>query len=587
MSPLNIGVNIIFPGMVGAGGPVAAAELTAVAAWNTIIGSNVSGNASHRVWRVVNTIGRSDEIYMLNGGFTGNAALSGGDMAMVCRMPQLPITDADMWAEALTAQDWVGGNADWMGISVRHDQAAVNFYSFWLNAAAGDPQWQLLKTVAGVETLLDSGVNWVPGPDQWIRLEIEGTNLRAYIDDVEVASETDGDITAVNDGIGFVGDGFELNQGFSNLRGGPLPVPAFPVFLYNEWVSNHMAIEGDGCFDFGTPGETFDANTAIGLSHLGGPIHDIGTGTDGHYFEGDLGEIRRIVAMRTEGSGSSAYWKDVNVKARVLETDEWTTICTLGAPSRDGLAGWHYLFMDTIMDAQYVRVEGAPSSGDSTWGTDECEFWCGDLDVSSMWFVDGDTVTHGDADRAWLFTEHFQEVNARASLINPSTTWSVGNVVGAVPWTTGGGYAYDGTNYHEIDLKAVAGRDETYIIRVSAMGTDGTKPVFGDENVAGEITIMATDGTSILIRARSDDYDLTVADATADMVIAIAGDQLYVDGSLITTLANPTTVVGAQNLHLGGVWDAAGSGTVIAAAIYNRQLTATEVASITTRMEAL
>ena len=584
MTPLNISIGNLFPGMQGAGGPAAPIEIIPVAAWNTPINSNVSGNASHRVWRLVNSIGLSDEIYLLSGGFTGNAALSGGDMGMVCRMPQLPITDADMWAEALSEQNWLGGAGDWMGISVRHDQVTATYYGVWINADGGD--WQLTKKVSGSETLLDSGTGLSTGPGHWYRLEAEGTNIRFYADDVELASVTDGAITTANEGIGYIGDGFELNQGFVNLRGGPLPVPANPSFLYNEWVSNLMAVEIGNCLTTGTPGELWDANDAPGQAH-NAAAHDIGTSTNGHYAEADLGEIRRLVAMRTDGASTAGSWKDVNVKAKVLETDDWTTICTLGVMSREGESGWHYLYMDTIMDARYVRFEAIPSVGDAGIISNEVEFWCGDLDVSSMWFVDGVSVNHGDADRAWLFTEHFQEVNARASLVHPSTTWSVDPIIGDVPWTVDGGYAYDGTNYHEIDLKAIAGREETYIIRVSALGIDGTKPVFGDENVAGEITIMATDGTSILIRARSDDYDLTVADATADMVIAIAGDQLYVDGSLITTLVNPTTNAGAQNLHLGGVWDAAGSGTVKACAIYNRQLTATEVASITTRMEAL
>ena len=583
MTPLNISIGNLFPGMQGAGGPAAPIEIIPVAAWNTPINSNVSGNASHRVWRLVNSIGLSDEIYLLSSGFTGNAALSGGDMGMVCRMPQLPITDADMWAEALSEQNWLGGAGDWMGISVRHDQATATYYGVWINADGGD--WQLTKKVSGSETLLDSGTGLSTGPGHWYRLEAEGTNIRFYADDVELASVTDGAITTANEGIGYIGDGFELNQGFVNLRGGPLPVPANPSFLYNEWVSNLMAVEIGNCLTTGTPGELWDANDAPGQAH-NAAAHDIGTGTNGHYAEADLGEIRRLVAMRTDGASTAGSWKDVNVKAKVLETDDWTTICTLGVMSREGESGWHYLYMDTIMDARYVRFEAIPSVGDASIVSNEVEFWCGDLDVSSMWFVDGVSVNHGDVDRAWLFTGHYQEVNAQASLIHPSTTWSVGEVLGAVPWTTGGGYAYDGVNHHAADY-IVGATTHSYILRFSAAAPGGALPVFGDATGAGGISITAVDGTTFLVANQSTGTVVTVTDTTDDVVICLAGNKVYVDGIYDSDLAGYAEAAGSVDIHLGGVAVAPGSGTIIAAAFYNRQLTATEVASITTRMEAL
>jgi hypothetical protein len=532
--------------------------------------------------------GMSAQFYGNSDGTLANAALSGGDAGMVMLLHQLPITDADMWVEAVLGGSWASSANEFMGIAVRMSLAAKTYYGFWFDGIAHG-NWQLFKDVAGSRTILDSGTDSTPTAGDTYRLTVEGTSLIPYRNGVVLGTGTvtDSSITGKNDGVGIIADGLELNTRFVALHAGDLPVPGHPTYLYNNWVSNHLATEGDNCFDFGTPGETYDANTAIGLSHLSGPGHDIGGGYTGHYSEGDLGEVRRLVMFRHEGSGTPADWDDVNIKVRASESDDWNQIVTGATPVPAATGStWKYLYLDEPVDARYIRVESKLAVGDSTWGTDEIEFWAGDLDTPLLWWLANSTIHWEDCRSAYRFKGAPSLISARANLRGYHTSTNALDVVGTPVWSAGSGFIYDNTNYHGTNYTANGG-PHTFIWRFSDADPGGALPVFGDATGPGGIFIVAVDGTTFLVANQSTGTVVTVTDTTDDVVICLAGNKVYVDGTYDSDLAGYSEAAGAAEIHVGGVAGVAGSGTVVGGAIYNRVLTATEVAAITTKLQAL
>jgi hypothetical protein len=175
---------------------------------------------------------------------------------------------------------------------------------------------------------------------------------------------------------------------------------------------------------------------------------------------------------------------------------------------------------------------------------------------------------------------------ANANSAENGTGRVINQAVGVIPWTQLAGMAFDGTNYG--DARFVAdGTDHTIIARFSNADGTGTKPVLGDAVGPGGIAFVGATATSILVSNQSTGDVINVASVAQDMTIAVAGNQYYLDGVGQGTLTGYSAAAGTVSVKLGGVHGVAGSSTMVAAAIYDRKLTATEVAAITTRMQAL
>lgn len=82
------------------------------------------------------------------------------------------------------------------GVVARCDTSATTFYSLVYYVVGGG--LQVYRTVAGVATQLGSTYAFTPtvGANYYIRLEVQGTAVRAYLDGVEIISTTDTQITA-------------------------------------------------------------------------------------------------------------------------------------------------------------------------------------------------------------------------------------------------------------------------------------------------------------------------------------------------------------------------------------------------------
>jgi hypothetical protein len=82
------------------------------------------------------------------------------------------------------------------GIIGRCDPTVMTAYSFRHSQIVG--QWELYKLVAGTGTLLDTVAldSISPGTTVTMKLEMRGSDIRAYVDDVEVCGAVDSAITA-------------------------------------------------------------------------------------------------------------------------------------------------------------------------------------------------------------------------------------------------------------------------------------------------------------------------------------------------------------------------------------------------------
>lgn len=107
---------------------------------------------------------------------------------------------ADHYAEAVCSATAGSGNRV-AGVCVRYASAADSCYWAGINSDKGI---RIFRRVTGTNTQIaeDAGVDY-SGADHTIRLEVEGTALTMYIDDVEVLSATDSTLTSgVRCGIG-------------------------------------------------------------------------------------------------------------------------------------------------------------------------------------------------------------------------------------------------------------------------------------------------------------------------------------------------------------------------------------------------
>lgn len=87
---------------------------------------------------------------------------------------------------------------DLAGVRGRHDTTANTCYEAIYNAVGISTQWRLAKRVAGAFTELGTFSQAISLDTAYtLKLEMIGTAIKLYVDDVERVSVTDGDVTAV------------------------------------------------------------------------------------------------------------------------------------------------------------------------------------------------------------------------------------------------------------------------------------------------------------------------------------------------------------------------------------------------------
>ena len=155
---------------------------------------------------------------------SGNAAFKpgGNDFATF----KTDVGSADHWVESFLT---INGTANFGVINARRPSATDDVFSatcymgFWSPSGGGGVDaYVIAKTVAGSYAQLVVGTSASGVTSVKLRLEVEGTAIRLYANDVLVASTTDSSITSGN----FVG--FNCNTGplYDWMRCGALPYTA-------------------------------------------------------------------------------------------------------------------------------------------------------------------------------------------------------------------------------------------------------------------------------------------------------------------------------------------------------------------------
>ena len=225
-----------------------------------------------------------------------------------------------------------------------------------------------------------------------------------------------------------------------------------------------------------------------------------------------------------------------------------------------------------------VRLSSRDTSPDGVTYFDNLTHVYGD----QPWYM-SETAPGTVVDGAWQAKGAATYAASKVNLNSPGIL-DLLEVVGAVDWTIGAGWDHDEIDFFDTGWIA-DGSGQTIICRFS--DAVSTKPVLGDAGPGG-IQIVAVNGTQFLCSNQTTDTPLiTVAATTDDVVICMAGASLYIDGVFDSTMPSYTPAAGSVNVFLGGVSGVGGGATIVAAAIYERVLDATEVAAITTKMQAL
>jgi hypothetical protein len=519
--------------------------------------------------------GRTVNMYADNGSYAPALSSAG---VMVLMPDSIGALAANMWSEySISGSGWDEEN-DYGGCTVRHQEGANTYYAFWHE----NNTYQLFKVVAGTKTVLQSGaVTPVSNTDVW-RLEVNGSTLTVYRNGVQFETDTDTDIPSAGLG-GIITEGFDNNARIGRIRFGNLPYSESDnYYVWNQFIPNYqnaIVTFTNTCADWQNNSRQHGMGTVTpGLANTN-HVHDL---------EIDYGEPRLVTRFRVYAHGSyldQANWTDFDVEGKLNSGDDWTMLGEALQMYNTSASGWNYsgAFNSSAMACRYYKITiNSTAHASNAASSSETEFGGGVED--DLWWL-SDTVTHGDVLKAY-------RAKGMKSLRNSTSDWNsnVGGVannltqvVGDVPWTEANGWNFDQTNYFDTGFIA-DGTDNTFIVRVK--DAEAGKPVFGDAGPNG-IQIVAALTTKWLLTNQSTDTLYDVTSTADDTVIALAGDQLYIDGSLIGTMSGYSAAAGAVNVHLGGLNGVAGDGTVAACAMYNRQLTGTEVAAITTKFQAL
>lgn len=204
--------------------------------------------------------------------------------------PPVPFLTNDVWIRCELRDTWAIAG-DYMAIAVRAGTVVGtnNCYHLQFN----DSGVALVRTDNGVNTVLASGTV-LPASGQVYELQVAGSVLTAYRDDVQIFQENDA--TYSTGAVGIAGDGLDPDGEVSWIHCGDLPKGNAAKFN-NTWGNmidkRNMRATCATTFD----DDYADASTGIQSAH-NAVVHDIGGTAPGHYFELDMEIPLQILGVR-------------------------------------------------------------------------------------------------------------------------------------------------------------------------------------------------------------------------------------------------------------------------------------------------
>jgi len=275
------------------------------------------------------------------------------------------IVGNDMWIQWKQIGTYTGA-ADYIGGCVRMASGAETFYAFMYD----NNDYILTKASAGSYTNLKTGAI-TPAQGLVWRLEVVGTTISVYRDDVLFDSATDGDISS--GGIGLTARGSSVLNSISDIRGGNLPVGDTAVWNTGYYMQFHLQdganIVTDTC-GFSSDAALADGIVSAGTSHAVDHMH---------YIELDFGRFVVPSRLSSHGTTSDIYdWTDIDVKTKLEAADEWTEVATALTLDNEGIDGWKESGdFSTITHCRYMRIEiNATLNASNTAGSEELRFLC-------------------------------------------------------------------------------------------------------------------------------------------------------------------------------------------------------------------
>jgi hypothetical protein len=309
----------------------------------------------------------------------------------------------------------------------------------------------------------------------------------------------------------------------------------------------------------------------------------------------DLGRRMLLSITGTAASGSMIvdWYDDIE-----LSDDDYITIVHLrppwpklswfssangfyksGPPASAGGAGIDYSDQNTDPPPHVVigRPAVAPVTGNDLWWLDE-------------------TVGVSDVSAAWQAIGAGSQAESYINLNKPGTN---DLAVGVAPsWAAATGWTFNGaTQYLSTSLTLLS--TYTIIARITLVSTASDRVIFGSNktNANFNATVDHQSGFLFDLDANWGNGNLTAISNVAalsslDQVIAIASNRVYINGSFVGAISGAFSVGAPATFPIGAGHDGATinafyNGSVTALAIYNRQLTDSEVLTISQKVAVL
>jgi len=207
-------------------------------------------------------------------------------------------------------------------------------------------------------------------------------------------------------------------------------------------------------------------------------------------------------------------------------------------------------------------------------------------DVFTWWLTD--TVATGDIDVVYQPLGADDLAASYSNLNDPGTNDASPTVAPSFATTTGWGF----TGLEHLDTGIAGNGLQTVIVRFAQTGS-GTRTITGTPDVSGENVHMATRIAGGEFLPTSFQYNTVLEEGAidffADGVLAFARNKLYRQGVLTFTIGTLATWIDDSFLiaQIIGFGTGRFIGDIRAYAIYNRELTATEVLEISNNMNAI
>jgi hypothetical protein len=275
--------------------------------------------------------------------------------------PPVALAGNDQWMDVELVGPW-NDLSGIIGPCVRVSTTTMTFYGLGVE---GD-NWELLRSVAGVETVLDSAAI-TPIAGDVFRLEIEGTTLRAYRNDVIISTVVDANIASGT--LGMYSGAIASANAIYIVRGGDLPIGDLAVFedyIGNNADERHL---GDTCFNAAV-GDVDDGQVISSSTHFA--VHTP------HYIEWDMGFVCVPSKFRSwSPNATSSDWTGISVQTKVESGDAWTTVATGLSTAPTGIDGWREVATFSIIQpARYLRIEIIDTAHASGWiQSEEIQFF--------------------------------------------------------------------------------------------------------------------------------------------------------------------------------------------------------------------